>query len=145
MVGTRLRSVTSVPSGATVIINGEKTGKTPLTDLQVSREALKVVIRRGGYGASYRSVAAGADAAKLSVTLNALKSSLSVVALHQGKPVEADVYLNGTKKDQTPAMLGGLAPGKYKVRVSHPNYGSKSQSIDLRPGQKGRLVFGLRK
>jgi len=142
---TRTLTVTSSPSGATVSINGEKKGKTPLTDLQVPREALKVVIRRGGYGSARRTVAAGAEAAKLSVTLNALKSSLSVVALHQGKPVEADVYLNGTKKDQTPAMLGDLAPGKYKVRVSHPNYGSKSQSINLRPGKKGRLVFGLHK
>ena len=142
--GTRPLTVTSTPPGASVLINGQHKGKTPLTELQVSREALKVEIRRGGYGRVRKRVAPGQAPVELAVPLQALKSSLSVVALHQGKPVEADVYLNGDKKDQTPALLGDLAPGKYKVRVSHPSHGSKTQNITLRPGQKGRLVFGLR-
>jgi hypothetical protein len=136
--------VTSTPPGASVLINGQQKGKTPLAEFLVSREELKVEIRRGGYGRVRKRVAPGEAPVKLSVTLQALKSSLSVVALHQGTPVEADVYLNGDKKDQTPALLGDLAPGKYKVRVSHPSHGSKTQNITLRPGQKGRLVFGLR-
>ena len=138
-------TITSTPPGATVLVNGEKMGKTPLAGVAVPRDGLKLELRRGGYGRARRQVDPGSEAVKLSVTLQALKSSLSVVALHQGKPVEADVYLNGTKKDQTPALLGDLAPGKYKVRVSHPSYGSKSQNITLRPGQRGRVVFGLLK
>ena len=145
VVETRSLTLTSEPPGATVLINGEKKGKTPLAEIQVPRQGLKLELRRGGYGRARRQVDPGSEAVTLSVTLQALKSSLSVVALHQGKPVEADVYLNGAKKDQTPALLGDLAPGKYKVRVSHPSYGSRSQNITLRPGQKGRVVFGLRK
>jgi len=141
----RKLTVTSSPPGASVVVNDEKLGKTPLEAVEVSREKLTVTIRRGGFGRVRKTVPAGADAVKLSVTLRALKASLNVVALHQGKPVEADVYINGKKRDQTPAMFGDLAPGKYKVRVSHPDFKPSTQAVNLRPGQKGRAVFGLRK
>ena len=141
----RKLTVTSSPHGASVVVNDEKLGKTPLEAVEVSREKLTVTIRRGGFGRVRKTVPAGADAVKLSVTLRALKASLNVVALHQGKPVEADVYINGKKRDQTPAMFGDLAPGKYKVRVSPHDFKPSTQAVNLRPGQKGRAVFGLRK
>ena len=144
-VATRPLSVVSTPAGAVVLIAKKSVGKTPLTDLPVSRDALRVTIRRGGYGSRVVKVPAGEAPHKLRVTLVLRKSSVNVVALHKGKPLEADIYLDGKKMDQTPALLPDLKPGPYRIQVRANGYKSRSQSVTLRPGQTKRLVLSLKK
>ncbi len=142
---TRLLSITSAPSGASVEVDGEKLGKTPLEGVAVAREKLKVVIRRAGHVSKTVKVPAGEQPHKLRVSLVGRKSSINVVALHNGRPIVADVYLDGSKEDQTPALIPELKAGSYKVQVRSPGYQTRSRSVKLRPGENKRVVISLKK
>ncbi len=143
--GNRALTVTSKPSGAAVKVNGARLGRTPLQNAPVTRQALVVVVARAGHAAATRRVGAGSEAQKLQVTLTPLTSSLTVTALHGGNSVTADVYLNGTKRDQTPAKLKGLKPGPYRLKVQAPGYKPRTSKVTLRPGERRRMVIELRR
>ena len=143
--GSRALSVTSTPPGASVKVNGARLGRTPLTNVPVSRQALVVVVARAGHAAATRRVGAGAEAHKLQVTLTPLTSSLTVTALHGGNSVTADVYLNGTKRDQTPAKIKELKPGPYRIKVQAQGFKPRTSKVTLRPGERRRMVIELRR
>ena len=142
---TRALSVTSVPAGAVVEVDGKKLGKTPLDGAAVPREAIKVVVRRTGYVSRTVKVPPGADAHKVKVSLTARKASINVVALHSGRPIVADVYLDGKKEDQTPALIPELKAGTYKVQVRSPGHVTKTRKVKLRPGESKRVVISMKK
>ena len=144
-VATRPLSISTVPPGARVEVDGKKLGKTPLEGAPVSPEVLRVVLRRAGYGTRTVKVPAGALPHKLRITLVALKASINVVALHNGRPIVADVYLDGKKEDQTPALIPELQAGQYKVQVRSAGYQTRSQNVRLRPGENKRIVISLKK
>jgi len=141
---TRALSFFSTPPGASVLVGGKKIGKTPLEKHPAAKEDLRVVFRKSGYAKVLKTVPAGGEAASLRVILRALPASLSVVALHQGKPVEATIYLDGKKVDQTPALLTNLKPGKHTLRLTHKDFPAQTRPVNLRPSQRGRVVMGFR-
>ena len=142
---TRALSVTSQPSGARIEVGGKKLGTTPLEAAPVTRQAMKVVVRRAGYVTRTVKVPAGETPHRLRVTLVARKASINVVALHNGRPIVADVYLDGKKEDQTPALIPELSAGTYKVQVRSPGHQPRSRSVKLRPGENKRVVISLKK
>ena len=143
--GPRTRSLTvkSTPSGAKVLVDGKTAGKTPLVEQIVLQQALKVVVRKAGHRSVRRTVPQGASPVTLSVSLKSLPASINVVALYKGKPVEADIYLNGKKVDQTPAEISDLKAGKYSLRLKCKGYKSVSKSVTLTPGKRVRIAIGL--
>ncbi len=142
---TRALSVTSTPGGAVVLVGGKKLGKTPIDGAAVPREAIKVVVRRAGYVTKTVKVPSGADAHKVKVSLTARKASINVVALYNGRPVVADVYLDGKKEDQTPALIPELKSGTYKVQVRSEGHATSTRKVKLRPGENKRVVISLKK
>ena len=142
-VSTRSLTVHSNPAGARVTANGKLLGKTPLVDQIVLQQAIKLRIHKPGFSAAIRKVIKGAEPRTFKVTLHALKATLNVVALDHGRPVSADIYLNGRKVDQTPAELSELKPGKYKVQLKCSGYVPVSKMVTLRPGKQDRIAVGL--
>ncbi len=142
-VKTRSLSVRSRPRGARVTVDGKALGKTPLEKQIVLQKALKVKIQKRGHAAVSRSVTAGVDPVELNVTLRPLPASINVVALHKGKPVEADIYLNGRKVDQTPAELSDLKPGRYTLKLKCTGYKTVTKKVRLSPGKHDRIAVGM--
>jgi len=143
--GARTLSVSSKPAGAAVKVNGKRVGKTPLSGLAVSREALVVTISKAGHASAVRRVGAGSEPHNVQATLTVLSAYLTVVGLHKGNPVAADVFLDGRKRDQTPATLKGLKPGTYTLRVQGSGFKSRTRKVTLRPGERRREVIELRR
>ena len=143
--GHRLLSVTSRPSGARIKIGGTPVGSTPIRRLPVARTALVLVASKAGHAPATRRLDPGAEARTLQLSLTALAASLTVVGLHKGNPVAADVYINGSKRDQTPARIKGLKPGKYTLQLRGKGFQSRTRKLNLRPGEQRREVIELRR
>ena len=141
----RSLTVHSKPAGASVKVNGKRVGKTPLEKFSAPAEALVVIISKPGHATATRRVKAGPGAQKLQVTLTTLSASLTVVGLHKGNSVAADVFLNGKKRDQTPARIKGLKPGTYTLRVQGAGFKSRTRKVTLRPGERRREVIEFRR
>ena len=140
---TRSLTVRSRPRGARVKAGGKYVGKTPLDNQIILQKAMKVEIKRRGYAEVVKTLRRGADPVELTVTLRALPATINVVALHRGKPVEADIYLNGRKVDQTPAELSNLKPGRYTLRLQCKGFKPVIKHLTLGPGRRGRMAVGM--
>lgn len=70
-------------------------------------------------------------------------ASLAVVALAEGRPVPASVFLDGRRVARTPALLSGLKPGTCRLRLSSPGFKSVIRSLRLRAGQQVRVSVSL--
>ncbi len=72
-------------------------------------------------------------------------ASCNVVALHDGSPLDADVFLDGQKVDEAPAVLTGLKPGRHVLRLVAAGYRTKKRVVVLQPGERKRVVVEMRK
>ena len=143
VVKTRSLTVRSKPRGARVTSGKNLLGKTPLNKQIILQDVLKVRISKAGYASVVKALPRGADPVELSVTLKALPGSVNVVALHKGKPVEADIFLNGRLVDQTPAEISDLKPGRYTIKIKCKGYKTVTKKVTLRPGKHPRIAVGL--
>ena len=120
-------SVTSVPAGAEIFVNGAKQGVTPCTVQNLQPGKYTVQIRRTGYDPVEKTVQVVAAAVdKLHVNL--VSSSGSVV--FNVRPVGVEVFLDdkvlGMTKSLVPGSdstvdfrVGNLTPGTHKITLFH--------------------------
>ena len=141
----RMLSVHSTPQGARITISGRSVGRTPQDRLELPHRAVVLTLSKPGYARVTRKVKAGTAAVQLRVTLTALKASLNVVGLHKGNAVAVDVYLDGKKVDQTPAIIRKVKPGSHTLRLSGKGFKTRQRKVTLRAGENRREVFELRK
>lgn len=120
-------SVSSVPAGAEIFVNGAKQGVTPCTVQNLQPGKYTVQIRRPGYDPVEKTVQVVAAAVdKLHVNL--VSSSGSVV--FNVRPVGVEVFLDdkvlGMTKSLVPGSdstvdfrVGNLTPGTHKITLFH--------------------------
>jgi serine/threonine protein kinase len=142
---SRQLSVATVPTGATVYLNGKVVGKSPLKAFSFGTQSAKLKIAKAGFRRLQKTLAAGDKSLQLKLNLKALPTRVNVVALHQGKQIVADVYLNGRKVDQTPAQFSGLKPGTYRIRLQRKGFKNREWKFVLKPGQKEHFAKALQK
>jgi serine/threonine-protein kinase len=142
---TRMLSVTTTPAGARVMINGNEVGRTPIKNLAVELTPLSITVSIPGYASITKKLPEGSDPQRLDLRLTPRPASLNVVGLHRGKSVPVDVYINGRKRDQAPAIIRELTPGRYTIRLQGGGFRSRERQVRLRPGQNRREVFELRR
>ena len=73
------------------------------------------------------------------------KASLSVVTLEHGQTVEATLRLDGAPAPSSPTLLKGLKPGEHVLTVKAAGYRPSTHRVTLKPGERGRLVVGLKR
>jgi serine/threonine protein kinase len=137
-------SVTSTPSGAQVLLDGKLLGRTPLEKLKIPHATAVLVLQKTGYAKRRKSLPEGRDPVNLRYALQGLESQITLIAFADGgKRIAADIYLDGTKVDQTPAVLK-LAPGRaYKIKLAQKGYRPIQWTVTLRPGQTLRVLKQL--
>jgi hypothetical protein len=59
------------------------------------------------------------------------------------EPAFAYVKIDGVAVGPTPLFDREVSPGKHRIQVSREGFGSKSFTIDLRPGDRIRRVVKL--
>lgn len=104
----------SEPAGATVVVNGEERGVTPLTLERLPKGRSSVTFRLDGYQSATREVdLRPGDERNLSVALTPLPGEIQVTSDPRG----ARIYLDGKLRGNAPLKLSGLVQGEYLIRA----------------------------
>lgn len=121
-------TVTSTPSGADVYIDGQRAGKTPLTTSTIAYGSHKIHIRLEGRLEEMDSVDVKfGDHPTIHKRL-LVPGGFNLNSTPQG----ADVFVDEVRSGFTPTVVGGLRPGKHRVRISTPGYRAWDQPIAVR-------------
>jgi len=134
-VRTRV-SISSQPSGATVIIDGKDRGTTPVTlfDLAPGRHHLKY--RLSGYGERDRFFTT--DEGPF-IEKNEVLSEEKGLLLLKTEPAGADIQVDGVSVGRTPRLITNLSSkGVYSVRFRKAGY--QDQTISVRFDGRKPLV-----
>lgn len=133
-------NVTSVPSGATVLLNGVSRGVTPLTFERLKEGAHTVTLKMPSYYDYEQTVDLdAAEETTLNLRLRKLPSELTL----ESKPTGATIYINGLRHGQTPMTIKDLSEGTYAVRLECENHDTIIRSVLLKAGQKHSETYKL--
>ncbi|MBD3243178.1 MAG: PEGA domain-containing protein, partial [Chitinivibrionales bacterium] len=133
-------TITSVPPGAQVRLNGSPVGTTPYQSDQLHPGAYDVAVSKGNYQ-TYEErihVAAGARR-KLAVRLRSEYGALTVTSVPSG----AALVVNDTRLGTTPHTEEQLLPGAYAVQVMLDGYRPDSSLVTIAQGERDTLAVAL--
>ena len=131
--------ITSAPSRARIIIDGNEVGETPRT---ISREEGKYVIRieRAGCNPEERNVnIIKGVKGKLHVKLGQKPGGITVAT----RPAGAELFIDGVKRGVTPCTVEALEPGKYTLKLTHAGFDDLESSVQIIPGAVDKRHFNL--
>ena len=123
-------TVRSAPSGAQVTVGGSFRGVTPVTLELAPGVTHTISVARAGYAPWTREVFG--EAAKQS-TLDARLTALLVPVRFQGKPEDAEVFVNGTSHGAAPTTIE-LPASRHHVEVRKAGYDPFITDLVLAPG-----------
>ena len=133
-------SVSSIPSGATVLLDGVAKGTTPLALSGLDPGMHTLVIEKEGYTPYEKTVTITAGKpATVTARLVALYGNLRI----QSVPPGAAVLLNGTASGVTPLVLDNLVPGEYAIGISKTGYQAANRTATVVAGQEKILFVTL--
>jgi len=132
--------VSSIPSGASVWLNGKVVGKTPYSEKNLKTDQYQLLIRLDGYEDFSRSVRVNQDqTSTVNATLTALFGGLHI----QSEPVGAEVFLNGQRAGTTPYENQKLRTGRYEILLHKEGYRDFASTVTLKPGQIEKVESAL--
>ncbi len=136
--------VESTPPGATVTVDGEKIGKTPLDAPDLALGTHEVKLELDGYAPTTDSVMLTAQ-----VPLTEVKQTLSRTVPATGfadvtsAPDAAMVKIDGTAVGMTPLRGHKLNVGRHRVEIAAEGYDPFTGNVTVREGQTARLEATL--
>jgi Metal-dependent hydrolases of the beta-lactamase superfamily III len=135
-------SVFSIPSGATILLDGAAAGSTPGTIHGIDPGVYSLVLAKEGYAPyeRYVTITAGKPTS-VTATLTPAYGSLRI----QSAPTGASVLLNGVSAGFTPLVVKDLKPGEYTVSVSKTGYVTVNRSATVAAGQEKLLFVTMKK
>lgn len=135
--------ITSQPSGASVFINDEFRGATPLQNLEVPAGEHVLRIQKAGYEVYRTKLSVGTRAEPVHAVLKMAEYGTLVLT---SKPDGAAVHLDGDYRGNTPLRLEELEPRTYSVRVSKANFADWLREVTVTPREATSIeaVLGYR-
>ncbi|MEM7394273.1 MAG: PEGA domain-containing protein, partial [Verrucomicrobiota bacterium] len=130
----------SIPSGATVLINGIERGETPLEIGNVPTGLTKVEYRKTGYHSWNDDLRL--EAGDVKIMSQGLVAIPGVVRI-ETTPPGAKVYLNNQFKGESPVSLPELPAGDYLVRAEHIGYEISQQPVTVVADQEQAVRLTL--
>ena len=133
-------TLSSSPDGAEVRIDGNLVGTTPATinDVQAGKSELKISKR--GYRSYVKTMTFEATKPyKISATLDALPSGLTVITTPEGAKIMIDKRLVGV----SPITRSDLNEGAHNITAVLEGYASQTQTIQLEPDTNDSVEFSL--
>ena len=125
--------IVSEPPGATVFIDEEFRGATPLKGLEVAKGKHLLRIQKAGYQV-HRAPLELADqpAGPIRVVLRLAQRGSLVV---NSRPEGAAVYLDGEYRGNTPLRLEDLEPNTYDLRLTKTNFADWQREVKVEPNK----------
>ena len=137
-------SIATNPSGASVYLDGDDYGKTPVRRDDVETRDYTLVLHKEGYVDVVQVLSVGRGrTAEVDVKLVKQMGSLKITAT----PSDAHIYLDGVYKGTAGAQglkLEYLAVGSYKVKAKTEAYYPEEKTVEVYYNQTALLTFNLR-
>ncbi|HRT28839.1 MAG TPA: PEGA domain-containing protein [Kiritimatiellia bacterium] len=124
---TRL-DVTSHPAGATVLIDHQERGVTPLTLTDLAPGPHLVQLTKDGCRDAFESVSLELGVVR---TVGARLEPLTGILLVTSDPPACDVAVKGVSLGSTPLLITTLESGVHRLTVSSPGYQTKEIDVTL--------------
>jgi eukaryotic-like serine/threonine-protein kinase len=138
--------VESSPAGASVLVNGEARGSTPLDIAELPFGSYELRVERKGFDPQIRTVGLSAEQpqARASVSLaRALAPTASAEILSE--PEGAAVTIDGRPAGRTPLRAATMKPGSHRLDLELEGHVRWSGVLDVVAGQKGRVDVRLQR
>ncbi|MCB1844479.1 MAG: PEGA domain-containing protein [Halioglobus sp.] len=127
-----LLSITSEPAGASVIIDGEARGETPLTDLPVPMGEYPLTVQAPRYRTVTQTLDITGRGVRQSVGLT-LAPAWAVITL-DSLPAGAQILVDGETQGSTPARLE-LLEGERELQLQLPAHAPFAQTLSVTAGE----------
>ncbi|HSD63982.1 MAG TPA: serine/threonine-protein kinase [Ignavibacteriaceae bacterium] len=138
--------IESDPSGAEVFINGISEGKTPVFRDSLNTSRYAILLRMEGYeewqDAGY-NVAAGINKLNIKLTpLSIQKPVIEKAVLILNSVPAAAIYIDNdlVLSNSADIVKKTVAAGNHTIKFVHPQYGSKSFTLNLKKNQDKQLT-----
>jgi len=132
-------TVYSTPSGASVYVDNQVIGQTPIENYELAKGEHSLTIKMEGYQEYSTTVfITPGETSVINVNLALETGALSVTSI----PTGALVYVNGEYKGKTPLNLE-LSPGTYTIKVTKQNYMDYTTTVTLEEGETKEVSVSL--
>ncbi|MGB6647460.1 MAG: serine/threonine-protein kinase, partial [Bacteroidota bacterium] len=136
-------NVNSIPPGATVHLNGDSIGQTPLERQAVEPGRVSVRVARGGLVPKDTTFVIE-DGQLLAIDFSLEKrippaAHISISSL----PDTAEVYVDEQLEGQTPLTKRRLTPGEHSIRVEKAGYVAQDTLVSAEDDREMNLFFNL--
>lgn len=132
--------VDSMPSGATVLIDGTEAGTTPLIRRNILAGPHKVGLRLPPFPEGNYEVTVKADeTARVRHGFTPENGTLSVKVPKLPKKGKAEIYLNGIKVAES-LYRADLLAGKYSLAVVVPGHQTVTEAVEVEAGKELEVV-----
>ena len=139
---TGFAGFTSAPEGAEVFIDGQPGGTTPVKLERFSAGSHTALFRKTGYENFTATVnVREGEPVLLHADLVPFRTAGTIIA--DSVPQGADVYLNGTFKALTPAVLENIPNGDYLLEFRKRGYPDQETSFSLNGGDTWEMLVNL--
>jgi hypothetical protein len=133
-------NIRSFPSGATVFLDEQQVGTTPLVLSRVIPGTHAIQIRLSGWEV-WNGTTTAVRGSTTQVIANMTHAAYSLVVT--STPPGAAVALDGVAKGVTPLTVAGLKPRNYALVVSLKGYAAVSRTVDLSDATQSTQEFSL--
>ena len=131
-----LLSVTSVPPGAQVWVDGMPAGVTPLKKTVRPGEHLLEITKAGYRTVWHRVPASAGNEFQATITLTPLGATVVV----ESTPTGALLSLNGEGKGKTPVLIPQLPAGSYEAELTAAGYAAKHFRFTIDSARPRKIV-----
>ena len=133
-------TVTSIPSGTDLRVNGKVVGTTPVTNHELAPGVYEAVIDDRCYYKKGRRVSLmRGDHKTLDLALSPRQGAIKVTAEDsKGNAVAADVFVDGARLGRTPGVLK-VSVCAQQIVVKHPSHGVWTGALSIQEEQTTEL------
>ncbi len=134
-------SVASVPDGATLLVDGEVIGSTPI-EAEILQGTHTLAVQLAGY--KTWSTELKVEPGKAQQLEDVVLAKADAVLQVQTTPADAGILVDGVFRGQSPLELY-LNPGKrYKIELFKTGYQKTSRQISLQSGEQQKLAVAFK-
>ncbi|HET8696152.1 MAG TPA: PEGA domain-containing protein [Gammaproteobacteria bacterium] len=131
--------IVSNPSEASVSIDDEFRGRTPLTVRLTPEKPHRLTLAKPGFETDMREVSVAADSGRrLVIDLAAQYGEIDV----RSEPASAEIWIDGQRRGVTPSRLT-LTALKHVLEIRQPGYATAREELTPRPGYPQIREFKL--
>ena len=123
-------SISSSPSGAEIVMNGEARGTTPQTFSDISPGTYTIRVAKQGYRTWTETTVIRADETTKVYANLEKKRTFGRVSL-DSDPKGADIYLDGWYYGTTPMTVGGITTGPHAVELKKDGFNDFTTSVTV--------------